>query len=198
MYKCSHVHFNKESSCHIWHHMDCINMRILISSIPGLTCVCIASMFAMHRVPLTWQPAACSFGCAVPQGQRAVGIGTQQLLWLETQSHKHSQSPEPDAQLLLGKEEMLPGVPLRLEPRLELLMSWLRSTLLLETPSGFFSQFQFMPITFGSEMELGPVSFPEPESEVTNLKYWPLALPPPPQVVVLCVHTYAQTHDKKN
>lgn len=78
------------------------------------TCICVASMFAMRSAAsLTWQPAACSCGCAVPQDQRAVGIGTQQLPWLETPSHRHNQSPEPGVQLLLGKEGMLLGVPLK-------------------------------------------------------------------------------------
>lgn len=78
------------------------------------TCICVASTFAMSSaVSLTWQPAACSCGCAVPQGQRAVGIGTQQLPWLETLSHRHNQSPGPGVQLLLGKEGMLLGVPLK-------------------------------------------------------------------------------------
>lgn len=92
---------------------------------------------------LTWQPAACSCGCAVPQGQRAVGLGTQQPPWLETQSHRHNQSPEPGAQLLLGKEEILPGVPLRPEPSLELLLSSAREHPVSgDALSGFSSQFQ--------------------------------------------------------
>lgn len=92
---------------------------------------------------LTWQPAACSCGCAAPQGQHAVGTGSQRLPWLETQSHKHNQSREPSAQLLLGKEEILLGVPLRPEPSLELPLSWAK-----EHPAsgdalfGFSSQFQ--------------------------------------------------------
>lgn len=133
--------------------------------------VCIACMFAMPSASLTWQPAACSCGCAVLQGQHAVGIGTQQLPWLETPSHKHSQSPEPGARPLLGKEEMLLGVPLRPEPRLELLRPWLRSILLLEMPPlVLLPSSSFTSITLSSEMELGPVCIPEPESRVTKLR----------------------------
>lgn len=110
MYKCSHVNFNKESSCHVWCCICCMN----VCSQRSDTCICVASTFAMRNaVSLTWQPAACSCGCAVPQGQRAVGIGTQQLPWLETPSHRHNQSPGPGVRLLLGKEGMLLGVPLK-------------------------------------------------------------------------------------
>lgn len=56
-----------------------------------------------HTAPtLTWQPATCSCGCAVPQGQHAVGTGTRQLPWLGTRSHRGSQSLGPGGWPLLG------------------------------------------------------------------------------------------------
>lgn len=75
-------------------------------------CACVAPTIICVFYPehpqvapsLTWQPVACSCGCAILQGQHAVGTGTQQLPWLGTQSHTHSRSLEPDALPLLKGE----------------------------------------------------------------------------------------------
>lgn len=157
---------------------------------PGLMSVPTLHPRLSWTVPLlTWQPAACSCGYAVPQGQHAVGIGTQQLPSLETQSHKHNQSPEPGARLLLGKEEMFLGVLLRPEPSFELLIPWPRSTL----PLGMPSLVSLLSSSFTS-ITLSSMCILESKSRVTNLqgrgmysyhhllimsKYWPVPHPQP-------------------
>jgi hypothetical protein len=147
------------------------------------------SRHCVHVSLLTWQPAACSCGCAVPQGQHAVGTGTQQLPWLGTQSHRRSQSLGPGAWPLLGEGDMslLSGVTLSLEPSLGPLTS------LPHPASGDAPLLSFLSPApgLGSELRMGvgPTMYPRPRAKsptsrekvchlfhlLTTYKYWPFS-----------------------